>query len=151
MSTIPEGYTSITPYITFDDAAEAIELYKKALGAEVIMSMAAPDGKIMHAEIKVGNARIMLGCPCPEYGGKSAKTLGGSPISFYVYVEDIQSAFDKAKSEGMTEKKAPEDMFWGDRMGTLSDKFGLDWTIAEHIRDVSPAEIEEAMKNMASE
>ncbi|MDH5721898.1 MAG: VOC family protein [Alphaproteobacteria bacterium] len=149
MSKIPEGYTSITPYITFDDTAGAIELYKKALGAEVIMSMPAPDGKIMHAEIKVGNARIMVGSPCPENGGKSAKTLGGSPVSFYVYVEDVQAAFDKAKGEGMTEKKAPEDMFWGDRMGTVSDPFGIDWTIAEHVRDVSPEEIEEAMKKMA--
>lgn len=149
MSKIPEGYTSITPYIIFDDASEAVELYKKAFNAEIIMSIPGPDGKLMHAEIQVGNARIMVGCPCTEYKGKSATTLGGSPVSFYVYVEDIQAAFDKAKNVGMAEKKGIEDMFWGDRMGTVTDKLGIDWTLAEHVRDVSPEEMEEAIKKMA--
>ena len=151
MSKIPDGYTSLTPFIVFDDTAAAIEFYKKAFGAEVIMSMPAPDGTIMYAELQVGSARLMVGAPCPETGGektKSAQALGGSPISFYVYVEDVHAAFTKAKTAGMVEKKAPEDMFWGDRMGTLTDPFGLDWTVAEHIRDVSPEEIDEAMKKM---
>jgi len=148
MSKIPEGYTAVTPYITMDDAAGAVEFYKKSLGADVIMSMPSPDGKIMHAEIQVGNARIMIGNTNPTFDSKSAKSLGGSPISFYVYVEDVQAAFDKAKNAGMTEKQPLTDMPWGDRMGMLTDMFAIDWTVAEHLRDVSLEEIAEAMKNM---
>ena len=149
MSKIPEGYTSITPYIVMDNATAAVEFYKKSLGAEVIMTFPSPDGKIMHAEIEVGNARIMIGNTNPKCDGKSAKSLGGSPVSFYVYVEDVQAAFDKATNEGMAEKQPLTDMPWGDRMGTLTDSFGIDWTVAEHVRDVSPEEIAEAMKKMA--
>ena len=144
MSRIPDGYTSLTPFIVFDDTEAAIEFYKKAFDAKTIMSMPASDGKIMYAELQIGSAKLMVGVPSSENGGeqtKSAKALGGSPVSFYVYVENVQEAFDKAKNAGMTEKKAIEDMFWGDRMGTLTDPFGHDWTIAEHVRDVSPEEI----------
>lgn len=148
MSKIPDGYTSLTPYITFDDVNAAIELYQKALGAEVIMSMPAPDGTILHAELQIGTARIMvsgIGDDC-----KSAKSLGGSPVLFYYYADDVQAAFNKAKNAGMTEKNPIKDMFWGDRIGTLTDPFGIDWTIAEHVRDVSPEEIEQAKKEMFS-
>ncbi len=148
MSTIPEGFTSITPYIVMDDAAAAIEFYKKALGATEKLRLPAPDGGVMYAEIQVGNARMMMGQPCPEWGGKSAKSLGGSPVSFYLYVEDLEATFSKAKSAGMSVKKEVEDMFWGDRMGTLTDPFNMDWTIAQHVRDVPPEEIQEAMKKM---
>ena len=148
MSTIPEGFTSVTPYVVMDDPSAVIDFYKKALGAEEILRLPAPDGAVMYAEIKVGNARMMLGCPCPEWGGKSAKSLGGSPVSFYLYVEDIEAIFSKAKNAGMSVKKGIEDMFWGDRMGTLTDPFNVDWTIAQHVRDVSPEEMQEAMKNM---
>ena len=148
MSTIPEGFTSITPYIVMDDAAAAIEFYKKALGAEEIMRFPTPDGGVMYAEIQVGNARMMMGHHCPEWGGKSAKSMGGSPVSFYLYVEDLEATFSKAKSAGMSVKKKVEDMFWGDRMGTLTDPFNIDWTIAQHVRDVSPEEMQEAMKKM---
>ncbi len=155
MNKIPEGYTSLTPFIVFDDTITAIDFYKKALNAEVNMSIPAPDGTVMYAELQIGSAKLMIGAPCcPTEEGegektKSAKTLGGSPVSFYVYVEDVQTAFDQANIAGMTEKKGIEDMFWGDRMGTLTDPFGIEWTIAEHVRDVSPAEIEEAMQKMA--
>jgi len=153
MNKIPEGYTSLTPFIVFDDTTAAIDFYKKALNAEVNMSMPAPDGTIMYAELQIGSAKLMIGAPCcPTEEGeksKSAKTLGGSPVSFYVYVEDVQTAFDQANIAGMTEKKGIEDMFWGDRMGTLTDPFGIEWTIAEHVRDVSPAEMEKAMQKMA--
>ncbi len=152
MSTIPEGFTSVTPYIVMDNTVATIEFYKKALGAEEKMCLHTPDGKVMYAEIQVGNARLMIGAPCPESGGeltRSAKSMGGSPISFYVYVEDVEAVFNKAKAAGMTEKKGIENMFWGDRMGTLTDPFAVEWTIAEHVHDVTPEEMEEAMKNMA--
>lgn len=149
MSKIPEGYTSITPYITFDDTAAAIEFYKKAFAAEELKRLSSPDGNVAHAEIKIGNAVVMVCSPCPDFGGQSAQTLGGSPVAFYVYVTDVEASFKKAKSAGMIEKKPLVDMFWGDRMGTLIDPFGVQWTIAEHIRDVSPAEMQEAMKKMA--
>ncbi len=148
MSTIPEGFTSVTPYVVMDDAGAAIEFYKKALGATEKMRFPTPDGGVMYAEIQVGNSRIMMGNPSPDCGGKSAKSLGGSPVSFYLYVEDIEAAFSKAKDAGMLVKKGIEDMFWGDRMGTLTDPFNVEWTIAQHIRDVSPEEMQEAMKNM---
>lgn len=152
MTAIPEGFTSVTPFIVFDDTAAVVEFYKKALGAEEKMILPTPDGGIMYAEIQIGNARLMMGGPCPSSKGeptRSAKSMGGSPISFYVYVKDVETAFNKAKDAGMTEKKGIEDMFWGDRMGTLTDPFDVEWTIAQHVRDVSSEEMEDAMKNMA--
>lgn len=148
MSKIPEGFTSLTPYAIFDDVAAAIEFYKKALNVTENMRMPGPDGKVAYAELQIGNARFMMGGICPEAGGKSARSFGGSPISFYHYVENIETAFAQAKAAGMKEKKAPEDMFWGDRMGTLVDPFQVEWTFAEHIKDVSPEEIKEALKKM---
>lgn len=150
MSKIPEGYTSVTPYITFDDPAAAIDFYKKAFGAEERMRLPSPDGNVAHAEIKIGNALIMLGAPCPQKSNKSAKTLSGTPVAFCVYVADVEAAFKKAKSAGMTETKPIDDMFWGDRMGTLKDPFGFEWSIAQRVRDVSPVEMQEALKKMAS-
>ena len=132
-----------------DDTSAAIEFYKKALGAEENLRLPTSDGGVMYAEIQVGNARIMMGNPCPDFGGKSAKSFGGSPVSFFVYVDDVKMAFNKAKDAGMSVSKDIEDMFWGDRIGTLTDPFNVDWTIAQHIRDVSPEEMKQAMKNMA--
>ena len=149
MSTIPKGFTTVTPYIVMDDTAAAIEFYKKALGAEEKLRLPTPDGGVMYAEIQVGNARVMMGNPSQEWGGKSAKSFGGSPVSFFVYVDDVEAVFSKAKDAGMSVCKDIEDMFWGDRMGTLRDPFNMDWTIAQHIRDVSPEEMQEAMKKMA--
>lgn len=151
MTTLPDGFSSVTPYITFDDTNEAIAHYIKALGAQEIMRIPGPGGSVMHAEIQVGNARIMMGNTCPGRDNRSAKTYGGSPVSFYVYVEDIDAAFDKAKEAGMTEKMPIEDMFWGDRIGKLSDPFNVEWTLAQHVRDVSPEEIEEAVKKLVAE
>jgi len=148
MTKIPEGFSSVTPYIVMDDVAAALEFYAGSLGAEEKLRMPGADGKVIYAEMQVGNARIMMGAPDPVHGGQSAKSMGGSPVSFFVYVPDVQAAFDKAKAAGMKEKKAIDDMFWGDRMGTLSDEFNIEWTIAQHIRDVSPEEIAEAMKKM---
>jgi len=148
MSSIPEGFSSVTPYIVMDDVSAAIDFYKKALGAEEKMRFPTPDGNVMYAEIQVGNARVMMGSSCSNNDGKSAKNYGGSPVSFYVYVDDVNTAFNKAKNAGMSVKKEVEDMFWGDRMGTLTDPFDMEWTIAQHIRDVSPEEMQEALKKM---
>jgi len=153
MSKIPEGYTSLTPYIVFTDAAAAIELYKKAFDAKVITSMPTEDGNINHAELQIGTAKFMIGSPCPTTkDGKPQATepTGDSPISFYVYVEDVDVAFKKAKDAGMSEKIPLEDMFWGDRMGSLTDRFNIQWTLAEHVRDVSSEEMAEASKKMSS-
>lgn len=153
MNKIPEGYTSLTPFIVFDDTTAAIDFYKKSLNAMVNISMPSSGGNIVYAELQIGTAKLMIGAPCSEVNEgektRSAKSLVGSPVSFYVYVENVQTAFDQAKASGMAIKKGIEDMFWGDRMGTLTDPFGIDWTVAEHIRDVPPAEIEQAMQKMA--
>jgi uncharacterized glyoxalase superfamily protein PhnB len=148
---IPPGYTTVTPSITVKDAPKVIEFLKKAFGAVEHMRMPGPDGKIMHAEIQIGNAIIMMNDEV--MGSRSAQTLGGSPISFYVYFEDADAAFKKAISAGAKQTYALTDMFWGDRMGTLEDPFGHKWTIAQHIKDVTPEEMkkgqEEFMKQMA--
>jgi len=148
---IPTGYTTITPSMTVKDAPKVIEFYKKAFGATERMRMPGPDGKIMHAEIQIGNSIIMMNDEV--MGSRSAQTVGGSPISFYVYVEDADAAFKKAIAAGAKQQYPLTDMFWGDRMGTLEDPFGHKWTIAQHIKDVSPEAMkkgqEEFMKQMA--
>ncbi len=148
---IPPGYTTVTPSITVKDAPKVIEFLKKAFGATEHMRMPGPDGKIMHAEIQIGNSIIMMNDEV--MGSRSALTLGGSPISFYVYFEDADAAFKKAISAGAKQTYALTDMFWGDRMGTLEDPFGHKWTIAQHVKDVSPEDMKkgqaEFMKQMA--
>lgn len=137
MTKIPEGFHSVTPYIIFDDTAAAIDFYKKALGADEKIRLPAPEGGVMYAELQIGNSSIMMGDPSSQGKEKSAKQLGGSPVSFYVYVKDVEAAFKKAKDAGMAEKKAIEDMFWGDRIGTLTDPFNIEWTLAQHVNKPS--------------
>jgi uncharacterized glyoxalase superfamily protein PhnB len=148
---IPEGYTTVTPSITLRDTAKAIEFYKRAFGAEERGIMRGPDGKVMHAEIKIGNAIIMMNDEV--MGSRSAETQGGSPISFYLYFENADAAYQRAVSAGAKGDMAPIDMFWGDRMGHVIDPFGLRWNVASHVKDVSPEEMkrgqEEFMKQMA--
>jgi PhnB protein len=148
---IPQGYTTVTPSITLNDAAKAIEFYKKALGATERMRMTGPDGKIMHAEIQIGNALIMLNDEC--FGQRSPKSLGSSPASFYLYVEDSDAAFKKALAAGAKELMPLTDMFWGDRTGHFEDPFGYTWNVATHVKDVTPEEMKkgqaEFMKQMA--
>ena len=141
---IPEGYHTVTPQIVFDDSAEAIDWYKKALGAEEKGRFAGPDGKIMHAELQIGNSRVMLNDAMG--GGKSAKAFGGSPISLWVYVEDCDALFNRAIAAGGKAGPGPmdkmADQFWGDRSGTFTDPFGHRWTIATHKEDLSPDEMD---------
>jgi PhnB protein len=139
---IPEGYHSATPYLIIGGAAKAIEYYKKAFGATELMRFPTPDGKVGHAEIKIGDSQIMLADEYPEMGYKSPQALGGSPVSIMLYVEDVDSVFKRAVAAGGTVKEAVQDKFYGDRGGTLIDPFGHIWHIATHKEDVSLEEME---------
>ena len=138
---IPEGYHSVTPYLCIKGAVQALEYYKKAFGAIELFRM-EHDGKIGHAEIKIGDSPIMLADEFPEMGFVSPQTLGGSPVGIMIYVEDVDTVFKQAIDSGGIEKKALEDQFYGDRSGTLTDPFGHVWTVATHNEDVSPEEID---------
>ena len=143
-SPIPEGYHTVTPHLIFDNAAQAIDWYKKALGAEEKSRAVAPDGKIMHAELQIGNSRIMLNDAMG--GGKSAKAFGGSPIALWVYVQDCDALFNRAVGAGGQVAPGPMgqmgDQFWGDRSGTFTDPYGFQWTIATHKEDISREELD---------
>ncbi len=140
--TIPEGYRSVTPMFMFKDARKAIEFYKRAFGAEERYVMPGPDGKgVMHAELRIGDSIIMLGEESPLESCKSAESLGGSPVSFYLYLEKVDEAFKVAVAAGAEVREPVEEMFWGDRVGTVQDPFGYSWSLATHTRDLSPEEI----------
>jgi len=139
---IPDGYHTATPYLVVQNAASAIEFYKKAFGAEELMRLASPDGKIGHAEIKIGDSPIMLADEFPEMGYRGPRALGGSPVSIMLYVEDVDARFNQAIAAGAKAVRPVRDEFYGDRSGNLEDPFGHVWTIATHKEDVSPEEIE---------
>ena len=144
---IPEGYHSATPMLMFKDARKAIDFYKQALGAIERYAMPGPGGKgIMHAEIQIGDSIIMVGDENPQMPGKSAETLGGSPISFYIYLDNVDEAVKKALKAGAASRMPVEDMFWGDRVGTVLDPFGYSWSLATHVKDMTQKEMEEAAK-----
>ena len=144
---VREGYQTVTPALTVRDGAEAIEFYKKAFGAEEIMRVPGPDGKsIMHAEIRVGTSRIMLGDEAPSMGCLAPVSLGGPGGSLYVYVPDVDAAFQRAVAAGCKSLMAPTDMFWGDRFGKLEDPYGNQWGLATHKEDVPPKAMAERAK-----
>lgn len=143
---VPEGYHSVTPYLSVDGAVEAIEFYKKAFGAKELFRMPMPGGKIGHAEIQIGDSRIMLADENPEMGGRSPKSLGGSPVGLMVYVEDVDRQFQQAIAAGARVTRPLKDQFYGDRSGNIEDPFGHKWTVATHIEDVAPEEMEKRMK-----
>jgi uncharacterized glyoxalase superfamily protein PhnB len=140
---IPEGYRSVTPSFTFKDSKKAIEFYTRAFGAKVMDIFPSPDGKgTMHATMKIGDCIVMMGDERPEGGGsencpKSAETMKGSPVSFFLYVPNVDAAFKQAISAGAKETMPVADMFWGDRCGTLKDPFGYTWMIATHTKDLT--------------
>lgn len=140
---VPDGYHTLTPSLTLDDAATAIEWYKKALGAEENARAVDNNGKIMHAEIRIGDSKIMLNDPM--MGAKGPKALGESPASLWVYVEDCDALFNRAVAAGAKAMEGPmgamQDQFWGDRCGTLTDPHGYVWTIASHKEDLTPEEM----------
>ena len=138
---IPDGYHTVTPYLVITDAGKAIEFYKVAFGATESMRLATPDGKVMHAEIKIGDSPIMLCDECPDWNAFSPQTIGGTAVSIMLYVEDVDSVVNRAVAAGAKLLMPVEDQFWGDRMGTVSDPFGHKWTVATHTEDVSPEEI----------
>jgi len=154
-SAIPQGLHSVTPHLIFDKAAEAIDWYKRGFGAAEVSRSAGPDGKIMHAEIRIGNSVVYLNDAMG--GGKSPKTLGGSPIGLWIYTEDADALFDKALAAGAGVAPGPmgqmQDQFWGDRCGTVIDPAGYYWTIATRKEELTPQEMkhrmDEAMKQFA--
>lgn len=147
---IPKGYNSITPYLVIKGAAEAIEYYKKVFGATVVARMDAPGGKVGHAELQIGDSRIMLADENPSMGQghASASTLGSSPVSLYLYLPDVDNVVKRAVAEGATILKLVQDQFYGDRSGFIQDPFGHLWGIATHVEDVSPEEMKERMKKL---
>ncbi len=143
---IPEGYHAVTPYLIIKGAADAIEFYKKAFGATELFRFPAPDGKIGHAEIKIGDSPIMLADEFAEMGYKGPQALGGSPVSLMIYLEDVDTVFNRAVEAGASVKEAVQDKFYGDRTGTLTDPFGHVWHVSTHKEDVSMEEMEERAK-----
>jgi PhnB protein len=138
---MPEGYHTVTPYLIVGDAAKAIEFYKEAFGATELFRMEAPGGKIGHAEIRIGNSPVMLADEMPEMGYVSPQTLGGTPVSIMIYVEDVDSVAAKSVAAGAQVLKPVADQFYGDRSGSFADPFGHQWHIATHTEDVTPEEV----------
>lgn len=145
---IPEGYHSLVPYLIVQGAAQAIAFYKEVFGATETMRFPGPDGKIGHAEIRVGDSRLMLADEMPGHGFSGPATLGGTPVGLLVYVEDVDACAAKAVAAGAKQVKPVQDQFYGDRSGTFTDPFGHLWTIATHIEDVPPAEIQRRMATL---
>lgn len=139
---IPEGYHTVTPYLILDNAVRALDFYQRAFGAVELFRMPGPGGKIGHAEIKIGDSPIMLADEHPDMGARSPKSIGGSPISIMLYVENVDAFVDKAVKAGAKLVRPIENKFYGDRTGGLEDPFGYQWYIATHIEDVSPEEME---------
>ena len=147
---IPEGYHSITPYLIIKGASDAIEFYKRAFGATEVMRMPKPDGSIGHAELSIGDSKIMLADEYPEMGYRSPLSIGGAGISIMLYIEKVDEVFKRALAAGAKELQPVKDQFYGDRSGTLQDPFGHIWTVGMHVEDVTPEEMgrraEEFMK-----
>lgn len=138
---IPDGYHNITPYLCIKDAAKALDFYKEAFGAEELFRMAQPDGRIGHAEIQIGDSRLMIADECPDMEFRSPQAYGGSPIGIHLYVEDVDATVNKALVAGAKLVKQVSDQFYGDRNGAVEDPFGHRWFISTHIEDLSPDEI----------
>ena len=152
---IPEGYQTLAPSLIVDGATEAIDFYKRAFGANDRGVMSGPDGKVAHAELQIGDSVLMLADPFPMQNAKAPTELGGTTVSIFMYVEDVDAVFKQAIDAGATSTMAPDDMFWGDRFGALMDPFGHAWAIATHVEDLSEEEMrergEKAMAEMASQ
>jgi PhnB protein len=148
---IPEGYHSITPYLFIKGAAAAIEFYKSVFGATERMRMAGADGRIMHAELKIGDSVVMLGDENPKMGALSPQTIGGSPCMLNVYVADVDAATQKAVDLGAQVIRPVANQFYGDRTGSIIDPFGHLWSVATHVEDVAPEEMQKRMKAISAQ
>ena len=138
---IPKGYRSVTPYLCVKGAAEAIKFYKKVFGAKEVMRMAAPGGTVGHAELLLGDSKIMLADEFPQMGFKSPRAYGGTGVTIHLYVEDVDKVFKRAVQAGAKERQPVKDQFYGDRSGQLEDPFGHVWNLATHVEDMSPKEM----------
>ncbi len=145
---VPEGTHTITPHLVVDGAEQALEFYKKAFGAQVAGVHKTPEGKVMHAEMRIGDSRLFLADEFPGMGSPSPKTLGGSPVVLNLYMEDIDKVFNQAVSAGGTVTMPLANQFWGDRYGQLKDPFGHTWALGQHVEDVSPEEMERRSREL---
>ena len=143
---IPEGYHTLTPYLTIRNAAAALDFYKRAFGADETFRIASPDGKIGHAEIRIGDSAIMLSDEFPEMGARGPESIGGSPVMLHLYVENVDALVDRAVQAGGKLERPVADQFYGDRGGLITDPFGHKWWIATHVEDVPPDELERRSK-----
>ena len=143
---IPDGYGTVTPHLTIGHCAEAVEFYKKAFGAEELFNHKSPDGRVMHAEVRIGNSILMMNDEFPEMGGvqKAPQTLNGTTCNFMIYTEDVDALFARAVKAGAQVAMPVADQFWGDRYGQLTDPFAHSWAIATHIADLTPEQLEKA-------
>jgi PhnB protein len=146
---IPAGYHNVTPYLMVRDGARAIAFYRDAFGAGEVMRFNTPDGKIAHAEVKIGDSHVMLADESPEFAGP--QTLGGAGISLMLYVDDVDATFARAVAAGATIRRPVADQFYGDRVGTIADPFGHVWSIGTHREDVSVEEMQRRMASMGKE
>lgn len=140
---IPDGCNSVNVYLIVKDARAAIDFYVKAFGGKALDCMEAPDGSVVHAEVRIGNSTVMLSQENPQWNMLSAESLGGSPASLHIYTEDCDKLFDQAVAAGCTVVQPVMEMFWGDRYGKVLDPFGFQWGIATHVQDVSPEELQQ--------
>lgn len=140
VSALPKGYNNVTSYLIVNGAARAIEFYKKVFGAKEMLRMQQPDGKIMHAELKIGDSKIMLADECPDMGAHSPDACGGTPVIIHLYVNNVDATIEKAVAAGAKLMRPIEDMFYGDRSGAIEDPYGHKWSVATHVEDVTPAE-----------
>jgi PhnB protein len=147
---IPQGYHTVTPNLVVQDGAKALEFYQKAFGAEETVRMPGPGGGIMHAEFRIGDSVIMLGEEMPDMGARSPKAYGGTPVRFYVYVENVDAAWKRAIDAGAKSVMPIQDMFWGDRTGRVEDPFGHLWNLAQHVGDPTPEEIQRGQEEFFS-
>jgi uncharacterized glyoxalase superfamily protein PhnB len=144
---VPPGFHTLTPHLTVRNAAQALEFYQKAFGAEIGNVAHMPDGKVMHASLKIGDSQLMLNDEMPEYGALSPLSLNGnSPVTIHIYTENVDQAFNRAVSAGVKVSMPLMDQFWGDRYGVVTDPYGHKWSLASHVKDMSPAEMERGMK-----
>lgn len=147
VKSIPDGMHSVTPHLVCDGAAAAIEFYKKAFGATEVGRMAGPDGRLMHAQITIGDSAVMLVDENPQFGMRGPRSLNGTPVTIHLYVADADAFVERAVAAGAKVIMPLADMFWGDRYGVLEDPCGHHWSVATHQRDVSPEEMSQAMKS----
>ena len=145
---VPEGFHTVTPHLVIKGASEAIEFYKKAFGAAEISRLPGPDGKLMHGSLKIGDSIVFLVDENPQWGSNGPLSLGGTPITLHLYVEDVDTAFSQAVEAGASVKMPPADMFWGDRYGVITDPFGHSWSLATRKQDLTPEQVAKNAEEM---